>query len=341
MRLNFTVYGSQFTYGWLPEGARLIGARDFVAEAVRRGFSGAEVPARTLEGLTRDELAAVRSLADAHGLELVVSAFGTDVDYLTGMVRAAEALGAGVLRTVVGGADYGGDRRAFAGGGWARFMDGVAERLGEVLRASARARVAVAVENHQDVASEDLLALCRGFDSEWFGVVLDAANPLATAEHPIEFARLLMPWIKYVHLKDYQIHWSDEGYRLARCPVGSGVVPFDELLPLLRAHGRAGSASLELAALEARHVRVFADDWWPEYPARDARALAHTLAFVHQRARPRGEDWRTPFERGAAPAAVAAYEERELRESIPLCAALTGDEGPLRALGEVSAEGVG
>ncbi len=332
MHLNFSLYGSQVTYGWLPESATLIGGLDFVKEAVRRGFRGAEIPTRCLERATGSDLSAIRALADEHKLELVLSAFGTDVDYLTAMTQHAVTLGAGVVRTVVGGADYGGDRRAYAGGLWQPFMHGVRERLGKVLRTSERIGVSLAVENHQDVASEDLLWLCESFDSPWFGVVLDAANPLATGEHPITFARKMLPWIRYLHMKDYTMHWSDEGYRLARCPVGAGVIPFAELLPMLHAAGRGQSASLEIAALEARHVRLFAKDWWPEYPERSASELAETLEFVHRHARPAAEDYRTPWERKAPMSEVAEYEERELAASIPLCAALTGDDAPLRAL---------
>lgn len=332
MRLNFTLYGSQVTYGWLPEGAPLIDGTGFVREAIRRGFRGAEIPARCIETATTDDLSNIRALADQHDLELVISAFGTDVHYLTTMTHHAAAVGAKVLRTVVGGADYGGDRRAYAGGLWAPFMHGVRERLAEVLRTGEKLGISLAIENHQDVASEDILWLCESFDSPWFGMVLDAANPLATGEHPITFARKMLPWIKYLHLKDYTIHWTDEGYRLVRCPVGAGVIPFAELLSILHAAGKGHSASLELAALHGRHVRIFAADWWPEYAVRPAHELAETLDFVRRHARPAAEEWRTPWEFDAPMSEVAAYEERELTASLSLCATLTGDDSPLTAL---------
>ncbi len=340
MRLNFTLYGSQFTYGWLPDGATLIDGPSLVREAIRRGFSGVEIPARVLETATTEHLTEMRALIDANGLEAVISAFGTDVDYLRRSVDQGEILGAQTVRTVVGGADYGGDRRKFAGGGWRPFMAGVRERLAVVLRHASVKGISLAVENHQDVASEDLLWLCESFDSPYFGVVLDTANPLSTAEHPIQFALDVMPWIKYVHLKDYRIYWSREGYRLVRCPVGSGVIPFAELIPLLRKHGRAASASLEIAALEQRHVRLFEPDFWPEYEPRPATQLAEVLRFVRQHALPEDVDYRTPFEKGAPAAEVAEFEEEELRASIPLVAALTGDQRPVEALGRSGREPV-
>ena len=331
MRLNFTVYGSQFTYGWLPEGAALISAADFLVEAVRRGFRGAELSARMLQELSDKGVQGLRATAERHGLELVVSTFGIDVEHLREQVRKASLLGAGTVRTVVGGAGYGGDRRAFLGR-WQAFMEDVRGRFARVMPDAERLGVALAVENHQDVNSEDLLALCHHFESRHFGVVLDTANPLSVAEHPVDFALAVMPYIKYVHLKDYVIYWSDEGYRLVRCPVGSGALPLAEIIAVLDQHGRGASASLEVAALEARHVRLFEEDFWPEYPPRSAAQLARVLGFVRQHARPKDEDYRTPFEKGAGRDTIVAYEEAELRESIRLAGALTGDRKPLEAL---------
>ncbi|MBI4420518.1 MAG: sugar phosphate isomerase/epimerase [Gemmatimonadetes bacterium] len=332
MRLNFTVYGSQYTYGWLPEGAELVGAADFLHEARRRGFRGAELSHRMLEGLDRDELKRLRAEAEREGMELIVSTFGTDPELLRAQIVHAVALGASVVRTVVGGADYGGDRRAYAGGKWRQFMETVRDRFAAVMPEAERGKVSLAVEDHQDVSSEDLLWLCRHFESPQFGVVLDVANPLAVVEHPVDFALAVMPYVKYVHLKDYVLYWSAEGYRLVRCPVGGGAVPLAEIISELERHGRAHSASLELAALEARHVRCFADDFWPEYPLRSAAQVAKVLRLVREHARPASEDYRTPFEKGAGRERIVAYEESELRESIRLVAELTGDHGPFEAL---------
>jgi sugar phosphate isomerase/epimerase len=200
------------------------------------------------------------------------------------------------------------------------------------VRAGEKKGIALAIENHQDAASEDLLWLCREFESPAFGVVLDAANPLATAEHPLTFARQVAPYVRYLHLKDYEIYWSDEGYRLVRCPVGTGVVPFSEMLRILAEHGYTRSGSIERAAHEARHVRCFAEDFWPDYKRRSAAQFAQTMAFVRHHARASTEDYRTPFERGEPIVAIQAYEERQLEESIRAMSAVTGDAGPLRKL---------
>ena len=73
--------------------------------------------------------------------------------------------------------------------------------------------------------------------------------------------------------------------------------------------------SIELGALEARHIRVLADNYWPDYPPRSAAQLARVLRFVQANAKPVG-DWRTPFERGESAEDIIAYEEQQLAASL-------------------------
>ena len=106
-----------------------------------------------------------------------------------------------------------------------------------------------------------------------------------------------------------------EGYRLVRCPLGQGIVDFSALLRILSAACPQITMSIEFGALEARHVRVLADDYWPDYPPRSAAQLAHVLRFVQDNARPSG-DWRTPYERNEPVEAIIAYEDQQLDASL-------------------------
>ena len=73
--------------------------------------------------------------------------------------------------------------------------------------------------------------------------------------------------------------------------------------------------SIELGALEARLVRVLADDYWPDYPPRSAAQFAQVLRFVLANARPSG-DWRTPLELNEPIEAIIAYEDQQLDASL-------------------------
>jgi hypothetical protein len=230
-------------------------------------------------------------------------------------IELGARLGVGTVRTAVGGAKIGGDRRPLAGR-WQSFLQEVLAGLREATTVAEHAGVNLAVENHQDLASEELLWLCESIGSSRFGVTLDTGNPLATAEEPLDFARRVAPYIKNVHLKDYWIYLSEEGYRLVRCPLGQGAINFRALFDILQEECPGVTMSLELGALEARHIRVLADDYWPEYPPRTAAQLARVWRFVQANARTAGGDWRTPFEREEPEELIIAYEEQQLAASL-------------------------
>ena len=322
MRLNLNVYGSPYTFGLLPEGARKWSAAQLLEEAVRCGLQGVEIPTSMLNTHDEKQLDRLRCIARELNLEMILSTEGTDGAFLKRTLEAAATLGCTVLRTVVGGANLGGDRRSYLGR-WKSFLETVRTNLTKTARHAERWEIPIAIENHQDLSSEELLWLCETIDSPFVGVTFDTANALGVAELPLEFAQRVAPYIRYTHLKDYRIYSSESGYRLVRCPAGQGVVPFEDLIGLLKRHGRAESGSVELGALEARHVRLFEPDFWPEYPARSADQVTKVMKFVLTHGQAAGEDFRTPHERGASKEEVMQYEESEWKASIDYLKRLT------------------
>lgn len=318
MPVGLTVSGTTFSMGLHPQAGRpAITARGLIDLASALGLGGIEVPARIL-GET--DVEAVGAYASERGMFVVVDTGGHDPDALAGVIELATRVGATTVRTVVGGAKIGGDRRPLAGR-WQPFLDEVRANLEKATGAAERAGVDLAVENHQDLASEELLWLCETIGSARFGINLDTGNPLATAEEPIDYFRRVAPYVKNVHLKDYWTWWTEEGYRLVRCPLGQGLTDFAALLDILDMAVPDVTMTIELGALEARHIRVLAADFWPDYPARTPAQLAEALRVVHANARP-GGDWRTPYERDEPAEAVVAYEQRQLTESIAYVRAL-------------------
>ncbi len=312
MRIGLSVYGTTFGMGIdLHSGRPTITPSHLMDKAIAVGLEGVELPASLMQG---EDAAAVACYAHERGLFITLETEGYDPGKLASAIDLGVRLGAGTVRTVVGGARLGGDRRPLAGR-WQSFLQEILAGLWQATLIAERAGVNLTVENHQDLASEELLWLCESIGSQRFGITLDTGNTLATAEEPVDFARRVAPYVKNVHLKDYQVYMGNEGYRLVRCPLGQGVVDFPALFGILSATSPHITMSIELGALEARHVRVLADDYWPDYPPRSAAQLAHVLRFVLDNARPAG-DWRTPFERNESVEAVIAYEDQQLATSL-------------------------
>lgn len=309
--VGLTVSGTMYSMGLnRAAGREPMTTRGLMDRAVELGLGGVEPPARMLEG---EDLQALGECASDHELFVVIDTSGYDPEKLATVIDMAVRIGATTVRTVIGGAKIGGDRRPLARR-WQPFLDKVLAGLRECVEAGERAGITLAVENHQDLASEELLWLHDSIGSEHFGINLDTANPLATAEEPLDFFRRVARAVKNVHLKDYRVWPSEEGYRLVRCPVGHGLTDFPALLEILGSAVPGVRMSLELGALEARHIRVLADDFWPDYPPRTAVQLAAALRVV--RANERAGDWRTPFELDEPAEAVAAYEQEQLAQSV-------------------------
>lgn len=289
-------------------------AYSFVDLAAAHGLAGVELPEGYLRGMDAGGLARLRSYGEARRLYFVLAGGVLEPRGTGALIGSATALGARTVR-VTASTILCGDRRGVASR-WPEYLSEVAERLRSVGERAEEAGVSIAVENHQDLTSEELVRLCASAGSESVGVTLDAVNPLAVAEEPLEFARSLGPLIKHVHLKDYRIFSTPQGYRLVRCPVGSGVLDVPGLFRVLAREAPDATVVVELGALEARHVRFLEEDFWRGYPARPFERVLPVLRTREGRSRPPGEEWRTPWELGADHDALAAYEMGQFEESL-------------------------
>ena len=225
-------------------------------------------------------------------------------------IRATRAIGGSTIRMhltpVLEGA------RAKQGSRWPEMNAHARETLNREARKAADAGLDIAIENHQDFGSNELMALAEEAGAN-VGIALDTGNPLAVAEDPIAFAKRVAPRIKHVHLKDYVSQFTSEGFRLIRCPIGDGCVPLQEIAETI---GAELTASIEVGALDVRHVRVFAPDWWEGYPPRPATELCTVLERLKTKRLDDNADYRTPWERHELTPAIVEYELAQLRKSV-------------------------
>ena len=312
MRVGFSIYGTMYGLGINPAGKRpRITPVELIEHAYSLGLEGVEIPTDLMGGVDPES---VVNCAKEKDMFIRVETAVMKHEELIKELKLAAQLGSPTLRTIIRGAGLGGDRRPLAGK-WREHMNMVQTELEQALVTAKELGMSILLENHQDIASGEILELGDKFGSENFGIVLDTANAMATVEEPIDFAKKTLPYIKHVHLKDYWLYMSEEGYRLVRCPIGQGFMDFPALFELLNGYCPDVTMTIEIGALEARHVRMLADDFWPDYPARSAAELAKVVRFALKNAKPAG-DWRTPAELGEPPESVIAYEDRELCSSL-------------------------
>jgi 3-oxoisoapionate decarboxylase len=251
----------------------------------------------------KTDLGALRERLATLGLTPVIAA-GLPQEPIEPAIAHAATLGAGTIRIGVSTVLCG-DRAMRAD--WAEMTAHIRASLIRLAPLAAERGITLAIENHQDFTSAELMEFCEAA-GENVGIVMDTGNAWPVAEAPLDFARTVLPRIRHIHLKDYRVQMTDQGYRLVRCAIGDGAVPFAGLIPLLLSAGRPLTASLEPGALEARHVRLFTPGWWRGYAPKNAEALAACLLSTRPNRLGDEEDFRTPWEKNAPGAEIEAYE---------------------------------
>ena len=276
--------GSSFALGLNPYGLTyhlgLQGAGGPRANEKGGGLDGfiaiaTELAAKTLEiydpwlrPLSDDALRALKDRLAGLGMTPIVS-WGLMMGPFESALRSARVLDAAVIRcgltTVLCG-----DRHAL-GEKWNELVDRVRSALADYGPRVADEGRTLAIENHQDFGSQELVAFCES--TRGVGICFDTGNTFPVAEAPLDFTRRIAPYVRHVHLKDYRVQFTDEGYRLVRCAIGDGAVPLPAVLDTLSAHHPTLTAVLEPGALEARHVRLLRPEWWNGYPPKTAPEL--------------------------------------------------------------------
>lgn len=123
-------------------------------------------------------------------------------------------------------------------------MEKVLRKLAPAARANG---VHMNIETHDEITSFEILRLIEALGEDCVGVVLDTANMLQRAEHPVWAARRLAPWVRQTHIKDAYIGRAPGGLDFQPRPCGSGIVDFSAILALLAQANPQVNLSLEIA----------------------------------------------------------------------------------------------
>jgi 3-oxoisoapionate decarboxylase len=317
-QIGLNPYGLAYTVGLQSAGTSRanpspIGLHGFIELARDIGVQCIELDWRWLVALSEADLDRLRR--DLTGMTTVCSfwLFQEPEETLSEAIRCTSALGATLTRLHLTPVLEG--RRAELGERWSEMVEHARGTLVREAPKAADAGLTLAIENHQDLTSEELVAIAEEAGAN-VGVVFDTGNAFALGEDPVEFASRTAGRIRHVHLKDYQAQFTPQGFRLVRCAVGDGCVPLQEIAAVLASHTPKLTASIELGALDVRHIRLFEPGWWSGYPQRAARELATAMGRLRHHRIADEADYRTPWERAAPGSTVMEYERSQLRRSV-------------------------
>lgn len=151
-----------------------------------------------------------------------------------------------------------------------------------------REKVRLAVENHKDFRSGELLALLKKVGNGDIGICLDMGNNIALLEDPMEVVEALAPLAFTTHLKDMGVEESRNGFLLAEVPLGTGVLDLPRMVKILRAVRPEARLVIEMITRDPLSVPCLTEPYWATLADVPARQLARTLTRVrdHPPARP-------------------------------------------------------
>jgi sugar phosphate isomerase/epimerase len=223
----------------------------FLDRVVEFGARGVSLESCFFNDFSQSAIDALKEKLDRRGLERVwawghprglESGANEDaLDDLIAHVDIAARLGAGVMRICAGG-------RGTRPESWTEHRTALLPMLEEAAGAADRKGVVLAVENHIDLYTDELLELVETIDAPSLGVCLDTANNLRLFEDPVEVARKLAPWTRATHVKDITAHRGNPNTFAfwPSVPLGRGAVEIDTILGLLRDAGYSGLLALEI-----------------------------------------------------------------------------------------------
>lgn len=190
-------------------------------------LDGFQIDPMHWQELSRSDLQAVRREADARRLFVECGAMAVSQAEIKKGTRTCGILGARVLRTFLG---------------FNRFSAATDIRS-ELERATGEIRAALpmirqegiklAIENHGDVRSRELVGLVEELDSPHVGICLDTGNSLCVLEDPLKAAEHMAAYAFTTHLKDCAIVGTASGCKIVGAALGKGMLPLPELYRII------------------------------------------------------------------------------------------------------------
>ena len=201
----------------------------FLKKIVDLGLDGCHFDPRHLRGWNEELVRGIGRFCAEHGLYLELGSGGFDYERLADRIVLASQVGARLMRTFIGG-----ERQKVPAERRDQLVISAVESFKRLSEVAERVEIPLALENHRDLTSDEVVHIVEAVGSPFVGSYVDTANSLPVWEDPIECVRNLAPHAAGTHLKDWK-HWWEEGIsNTDGCALGLGDARVAEVYPILR-----------------------------------------------------------------------------------------------------------
>jgi sugar phosphate isomerase/epimerase len=250
---------------------------DFVRRACELGVDDVSLESCFFQSLEPGYLSELGAVLDEKGLSRVLAwghpdglEAGRNQDAwreMNALVPKASCMGAKIMRIVA-------SSLMFRNQPHGPQIEAVVRMLKESVKIAADQNVVLALENHIDFTSQEILQILECVGSDWLKVNFDTGNTLRMMEDPVAAARRLGPYTVATHTKDVDAcrHVRpEEWYFFSSVPVGTGLIDIPGVIRALAESGYQG-----VLAVESDHHKDHQDE--DQLVARSIAYLKEILA---------------------------------------------------------------
>ena len=225
---------------------------DFVERSKQLGAGGVSLEACLFPEYSAAYLAGVKNLLDSHGLDRVYAwghpnglEGGANTEAFRDMMDSfdrARQMGASVMRVV-------GSSLMFRNQPHGPQIERLAVMFREAVKTAEQYGIRMAVENHIDFTSDEMVRFLDAVDSPYLGINFDTGNFLRLLDDPVKGMRKLASRVYATHIKDLKVQKGvspDQWYFFSSAPVGDGLIDNQALVQMLADVGFSGVLAVEI-----------------------------------------------------------------------------------------------
>lgn len=172
--------------------------------------------------------------------------------------------------------------------------------------------IKLAVENHKDWKSYELVEIIKQLNSKYIGVTLDFGNNLALLEDPNAVIKNLAPYVFSTHVKDMGLATYDKGFLLAEVPLGKGMIDLKAAVDLCRKYNPKVTFNLEMITRDPLEIPCMDSAYWATFEHAKPTDLTNAMHLVKSKAFP----GMLPGVKSLETEAKLAFEEKNILDCL-------------------------
>lgn len=225
--------------------------QDFVNRAADLNVEGVSLESCFFETLDPGYLSAIKSALDEKNMERILAWGHPDGleagrneeawKEMNSLIPRAQIMGADIMRIVASSLMFRNEPHGPQ-------IDAIVKMLKESVKLAEDNGVLLAVENHIDYTSAEIVQILERVGSDALKVNFDTGNTLRMMEDPVAAARLLGPYTVATHTKDLDAcrhARPEEWHFFSSVPVGTGLIDMPGVVKALKESGYQGVLAVE------------------------------------------------------------------------------------------------